>query len=71
MYISCVCMCVCMCQQLSMERDRLRTSLNRTMEENKKVVRDGDEQLEQITKQSEKRARYIHVHMTYTHLQCT
>ena len=71
MYISCVCMCVCMCQQLSMERDRLRTSLNRTMEENKKVVRDGDEQLEHITKQSEKRARYIDVHMTSTHLQCT
>lgn len=39
-----------------MERDGLRTNLQRTTEESKKLVQEGDEQVERITKQSEKTA---------------
>lgn len=40
-----------------MERDRLRSNLHRTTEESKRLVREGDEQVERITKESEIRAR--------------
>lgn len=39
-----------------MERDGLQINLQRTTEESKKLVREGDEQVERITKQSEKTA---------------
>jgi len=41
-----------------MERDKLRTNLNRTTEEKEKLVQEGDEHLEHITKMSEKKAMY-------------
>ena len=42
-----------------MERDKLKTSLNRTVEEKSKLIAEGDEHLEMITKKSEKEKRYI------------
>lgn len=50
--------CGCVSPQLSMERDKLRTNLNRTTEEKEKLVQEGDEHLERITKMSEKKAMY-------------
>lgn len=40
-----------------MERDGLRSNLQRTTEESKRLVQEGDEQVERITKQSERKAR--------------
>ena len=45
--------------QVSMERDKLKTSLNRTMEEKSRLITEGDEHVELITKKSEKEKRYI------------
>ena len=42
-----------------MERDKLRTNLNRTTEEKEKLVKEGDEHLEHISKISEKRTKYV------------
>ena len=42
-----------------MERDRLQSNLQRTAEECKRLVREGDEQVERITKESEIQARYL------------
>ena len=42
---------------VSMERDKLKSSLNRTMEEKSKLITEGDEHLEMITKKSEKEKR--------------
>ena len=42
---------------VSMERDKLKSSLNRTMEEKSKLIAEGDEHLEMITKKSEKAKR--------------
>ena len=58
--------------QLSMERDQLRTSLNRTADENKRLVRDGDEQSDQIARSTEMKLRsavgVLHVDL---HVQCS
>lgn len=45
--------------QVSMERDKLKTSLNRTIEEKSKLITEGDEHVEMITKRSEKEKRYF------------
>lgn len=45
--------------QVSMERDKLKTSLNRTIEEKSKLITEGDEHVEIITKRSEKEKRYL------------
>ena len=44
--------------QVSMERDKLKSSLNRTMEEKSKLIAEGDEHVEMITKKSEREKRY-------------
>ena len=44
--------------QVTMERDGLKSTVQRTMEESKRLVREGDEQVERITKESEREARY-------------
>ena len=52
-----------------MERDGLKSALQRTMEESKRLVREGDEQVERITKECERIARYVHVgNTTCTHV---
>lgn len=40
--------------QVSMERDKLKSSLNRTMEEKQKLITEGDEHVEMVTKKSAK-----------------
>ena len=40
-----------------MERDGLQSNLQRTTEESKQLVQEGDEQVEKITKESERKAR--------------
>lgn len=40
--------------QVSMERDKLKSSLNRTVEEKQKLIAEGDEHVEMVTKKSEK-----------------
>lgn len=40
-----------------MERDGLRSNLQRTAEESKRLVQEGDEQVERITKESERITR--------------
>ena len=42
-----------------MERDKLHSSLHRTTEEKNRLVKEGDEQVEHITKMSEMKARYF------------
>lgn len=44
-----------------MERDGLKYNLQLTKEESKRLVREGDEQVEKITKESERKARYGYV----------
>ena len=41
-----------------MERDGLQSALQRTMEESRRLVLEGDEQVEKITRESERRAWY-------------
>ena len=41
-----------------MERDGLRSNLHRNAEESKRLVQEGDEQVERITKELERIARY-------------
>ena len=43
--------------QVSLERDKIKTNLNRTLEENKKLVQEGDEHVDLVTKQSERRLK--------------
>jgi hypothetical protein len=40
-----------------MERDGLQSNLQRTTEESKRLVQEGDEQVEKITRESERKAR--------------
>ena len=40
--------------QVSLERDKLKSSLNRTVEEKQKLITEGDEHVDMITKKSEK-----------------
>ena len=42
---------------LSMERDKLRSRLNRTIEEKKKIIKEGDEHIDTITEKYDKRIR--------------
>jgi len=43
--------------QISLERDNLQQNLNRTLDENKKLVVMGEEQVELITKDSERKLK--------------
>lgn len=45
--------------QVSMERDKLKTSLNRTVEEKSKLITEGDEHVEMVTKRSDKEKRCL------------
>lgn len=45
--------------QVSLERDTIKTTLNRTLEENKKLVKEGDEHVDLVTKQSERKLKYV------------
>lgn len=42
---------------VSLERDTLKTSLNRTMDEKLKLISEGDEHVEMITRQSERKIK--------------
>lgn len=42
---------------ISMERDKLKGTLNRTTEEKQKMIAEGDEHVDMITKKSEKEKR--------------
>ena len=44
---------------VSLERDNLRNSLNRTLEENKKLIKEGDEHADLVQQQSEQRLKYV------------
>ena len=44
--------------QVSLERDAMKHSLNRTMEESKRLVQEGDESVDFVTKNSEIKIRY-------------
>ena len=44
--------------QISMERDKLKGALNRTTEEKQKIIAEGDEHVDMITRKSEKERRY-------------
>lgn len=43
--------------QVSLERDKIKNTLNRTLEENKKLVKEGDEHVDLVTKQSERKLK--------------
>lgn len=42
---------------VSLERDTLRSSLNRTLEENKRLVKEGDEHADLVQQQSEQKLK--------------
>ena len=44
---------------VSLERDKLKSSLNRTMEEKQKLIAEGDEHVEMVTKKSERKIKYV------------
>ena len=43
--------------QVSLERDKLKSSLNRTIEEKQKLITEGDDHVEMVTKNSEREKR--------------
>lgn len=43
--------------QISMERDKLKGALNRTTEEKQKIIAEGDEHVDMITRKSEMERR--------------
>ena len=47
-----------------MERDGLQSTLQRTAEESRRLVQEGDEQVEKITRESEKKERYEMVYIS-------
>ena len=50
---------------VSLERDAVQNSLNRTLEENKRLVKEGDEHADLVQQKSEQKLRYvIHVHIS-------
>ncbi len=53
--------------QVSLERDQLRSSFSRTVEENKRIIREGDEHVDLVTKQSETRIKCV---FDYNHFGC-
>ena len=42
---------------VSLERDKLKSSLNRTMDEKQKLITEGDEHVEMISKESERKIK--------------
>lgn len=45
--------------QVSLERDKLKSSLNRTIEEKQKLITEGDDHVEMVTKKSEREKRLV------------
>ena len=45
--------------QVSLERDKLRMNLSRTLEENRKLVREGDEHVDLVTQRTEDQIKYV------------
>ena len=49
---------------VSLERDAVQNSLNRTLEENKRLVKEGDEHADFVQQKSEQKLRcVIHIHI--------
>ena len=51
---------------VSLERDKLRTDLSRTLEENRKLVREGDEHVDLVTQMTEDKIKYVCLSITNT-----
>lgn len=45
--------------QVSLERDKLKSSLNRTIEEKQKLITEGDDHVEMVTRKSEREKRLV------------
>ena len=56
---------------VSLERDKLRTDLSRTLEEKRKLVREGDEHVDLVTQITEDKIKYVCLFVLHVDLVAT